>query len=61
MSPGTWEDVIEFVVPELRARGVYPDGYQDGSLRHKLHGRGDRLPEEHRGASFRIASDAVVG
>ncbi|KAI3473507.1 hypothetical protein Pfo_031641 [Paulownia fortunei] len=24
-DPRTWEDVIEFVVPELRARGAYPD------------------------------------
>jgi FMN-dependent oxidoreductase (nitrilotriacetate monooxygenase family) len=61
VTPGTWEDVIEFVVPELRARGVYPDGYEDGTLRQKLLGRGDRLPAEHRGASFRITSDAVVG
>ncbi|MFJ3383775.1 MULTISPECIES: LLM class flavin-dependent oxidoreductase [unclassified Curtobacterium] len=61
VTPGTWEDVIEFVVPELRARGVYPDGYETGSLRHKLHGRGDRLPVEHRGADYRIGTDSVVG
>ncbi|MBT1623888.1 LLM class flavin-dependent oxidoreductase [Curtobacterium flaccumfaciens pv. oortii] len=61
VTPGTWEDVIEFVIPELRARGAYPNGYEPGSLRHKLHGRGDRLPDEHRGASFRIGSSAVVG
>ncbi|WP_260233386.1 MULTISPECIES: LLM class flavin-dependent oxidoreductase [unclassified Curtobacterium] len=61
VTPGTWEDVIEFVVPELRARGVYPEAYEAGSLRHKLHGRGDRLPAEHRGAGYRIGSDAVVG
>ncbi|TDW46863.1 FMN-dependent oxidoreductase (nitrilotriacetate monooxygenase family) [Curtobacterium sp. PhB25] len=61
VTPGTWEDVIEFVIPELRARGAYPTGYEPGSLRHKLHGRGDRLPDEHRGASFRIGSSAVVG
>ncbi|BDZ50771.1 putative monooxygenase [Frondihabitans sucicola] len=54
VSPGTWEDVIKHVVPELRARGAYPTEYVQGSLREKLHGRGDRLPEEHRGASFRI-------
>lgn len=60
VTPGTWEDVIEFVVPELRARGVYPEGYEPGSLRHKLHGRGDRLPAEHRGASFRVGQSAAV-
>jgi FMN-dependent oxidoreductase (nitrilotriacetate monooxygenase family) len=61
VTPGTWEDVIEFVIPELRARGAYPEEYASGSLRQKLHGRGDRLPDEHRGASFRIGSRAVVG
>ncbi|WP_260855766.1 LLM class flavin-dependent oxidoreductase [Curtobacterium sp. 9128] len=61
VTPGTWEDVIEFVVPELRARGAYPEAYVEGSLRHKLFGRGDRLPAEHRGAAYRIGSDAVVG
>ncbi|OIH93066.1 MULTISPECIES: LLM class flavin-dependent oxidoreductase [unclassified Curtobacterium] len=61
VTPGTWEDVIEFVIPELRARGAYPEEYEQGSLRQKLHGRGDRLPDEHRGASFRIGSRTAVG
>ncbi|MBT1670641.1 LLM class flavin-dependent oxidoreductase [Curtobacterium flaccumfaciens pv. flaccumfaciens] len=61
VTPGTWEDVIEFVIPELRSRGAYPEECGSGSLRQKLHGRGDRLPDEHRGASFRIGSRAVVG
>jgi long-chain alkane monooxygenase len=59
VTPGTWEDVIEFVVPELRARGAYPTSYTPGSLREKLHGRGDRLPAEHRGASFRVVPSGV--
>lgn len=29
------------------------EGDVDGSLRHKLHGHGDRLPDTHIGASFR--------
>ncbi len=56
ITPGTFEDVVEHVIPVLRARGVYPDAYVEGTLRHKLHGRGDRLPEEHKGASFRIGA-----
>ena len=54
ITPGTFEDVVEHVIPVLRERGAYPDGYTPGTLRHKLHGRGDRLPDEHRGASFRV-------
>ena len=53
VTPGTWEDVIEHVIPVLRERGVYPTEYAAGTLREKLHGRGDRLPAEHRGASYR--------
>jgi len=54
ITPGTFEDVIKFVIPELRARGAYPDGYTEGSLRNKLHGHGDRLPTEHRGSGYRV-------
>ena len=53
ITPGTFEDIVNFVIPVLRERGAYPEGYVDGTLRHKLHGRGARLPEEHKGSSFR--------
>jgi len=56
ITPGTFEDVVTHVIPELRARGAYPHEYVDGSLRNKLHGRGDRLPEEHKGAGYRVRS-----
>jgi len=60
ITPGTFEDVIEFVIPELRKRGAYPEGYAEGSLRNKLHGRGDRLPEEHRGSGYRVATPTAA-
>ena len=56
ITPGTFEDIVEFVIPVLRERGVYPDAYAPGSLRNKLTGRGDRLPEEHKGAGYRIGA-----
>jgi len=56
ITPGTFEDVVTWVVPELQKRGVYPTEYAEGSLRQKLHGRGDRLPDEHRGAGYRVAA-----
>ena len=58
ITPGTFEDVVKFVIPVLRERGAYPDSYAEGTLRNKLHGRGDRLPAEHKGASFRIGGSA---
>ncbi|GAA2997152.1 hypothetical protein [Microbacterium aurantiacum] len=45
----------------LRARGVYPDAYAPGTLREKLHGRGDRLPHEHRGARYRVGARVAAG
>jgi FMN-dependent oxidoreductase (nitrilotriacetate monooxygenase family) len=56
ITPGTFEDVVTYVIPELRKRGLYPDAYAEGSLRNKLHGRGDRLPAEHKGAAYRISA-----
>jgi long-chain alkane monooxygenase len=52
ITPGSFEDIVEFVIPELQKRDAYPTDYTPGTLRNKLHGRGDRLPAEHRGASF---------
>ena len=56
ITPGTFEDIVKFVIPELQKRGVYPESYVEGTLRQKLHGRGDRLPEEHKGAGYRIGA-----
>jgi FMN-dependent oxidoreductase (nitrilotriacetate monooxygenase family) len=53
ITPGTFEDIVQFVIPVLQERGAYPTGYADGTLRNKLHGRGDRLPAEHKGANYR--------
>ena len=56
ITPGTFEDIVEHVIPVLQARGVYPTEYADGTLRQKLHGRGDHLPEDHRGAGFKVSA-----
>ena len=56
ITPGTFEDIVEFVIPELRKRGAYPEAYAEGTLRHKLHGRGDRLPSDHTGAAYRVGA-----
>lgn len=51
--PESFEDFIDIVVPALQERGVYKTAYEQGSLRRKLFGEGDRLPDRHIGASFR--------
>jgi FMN-dependent oxidoreductase (nitrilotriacetate monooxygenase family) len=54
ITPGTFADFIEHVVPVLTARGAYQTEYAPGTLRNKLFGRGDRLPDEHRGSAYRV-------
>ncbi|OJZ67729.1 LLM class flavin-dependent oxidoreductase [Mycolicibacterium diernhoferi] len=54
ITPGSFADFVEYVVPVLTERGAYQTEYTPGSLRNKLTGVGDRLPAEHRGASYRV-------
>ena len=51
--PESYEDFVDLIVPELQQRGVYKTAYAPGSLRKKLFGESDHLPERHAGAQFR--------
>ncbi|CAN7778405.1 LLM class flavin-dependent oxidoreductase [Variovorax sp. LjRoot84] len=51
--PESYEDFVDLVVPELQQRGVYKTAHAEGSLRRKLFGASDHLPERHAGAQFR--------
>ena len=53
-TPGSFADVVEFIVPELQRRGAYKEAYTEGSLRHKLFGKGDRLGHEHIASRYRV-------
>lgn len=35
-TPGTFEDIVKYVVPELQKRGIYKQAYEEGTLREKL-------------------------
>jgi hypothetical protein len=50
-----YEDFVDHVVPVLQHRGLMQREYAGGTLRHKLFGRGDRLPERHPAARYRGA------
>jgi long-chain alkane monooxygenase len=54
LSPGTFRDIVDFIVPELQSRQRYRTRYAEGTLREKLFGRGARLPENHVGRRVRI-------
>lgn len=53
VTPESYEDFVDLVVPALQDRGRYKTAYADGSLRHKLFSSGDRLPQRHAAAAFR--------
>lgn len=56
-NPGSWEDIVELLVPELQKRGVYPNDYPvpGGTLRENLSGQpGQRhLAPDHPGSKFK--------
>lgn len=60
LLPGSWEDVVDLLVPELQRRGVYWEDYPvvGGSLRENMDQRpgGRLLDETHPGSSkFRMS------
>lgn len=58
LTPGTAEDFIELVVPELQRRGLYRESYEEGeTFRERLFGAGHaRLLDDHPGVRFRDPS-----
>jgi FMN-dependent oxidoreductase (nitrilotriacetate monooxygenase family) len=55
VTPESYADFIDLVVPELQRRGSYKTAYDSGTLREKLFREGPRLPETHAGAGYRHA------
>jgi long-chain alkane monooxygenase len=51
----SYEEFVDHVAPVLRGRGLMQREYAEGTLRHKLFGRGGRLPERHPAARYRGA------
>ena len=54
VTPGTFVDFVDLVVPELQSRGRYKRDYSPGTFREKLYGEGrSRLPATHPAARYR--------
>jgi FMN-dependent oxidoreductase (nitrilotriacetate monooxygenase family) len=49
----TARDFAELVVPELRRRGRLPEAAAPSTLRHRLFGEGNRLPDRHIATRYR--------
>lgn len=58
--PGSYEDIIKWVVPELRARGLFREGAEREGMtaRETYLGKGaGRLLDDHPGAKYRWRTD----
>lgn len=56
ITPGSFEDLVEFVVPELQRRGRAQTEYAGSTLRESLYGAGHaRVADTHPAASYRGA------
>ncbi|MDR2151300.1 MAG: LLM class flavin-dependent oxidoreductase [Helicobacteraceae bacterium] len=53
VTPGSYEDFGQYVVPELQNRGRFKTAYGEGTLRNKIFGS-DRLNERHPSAQYRF-------
>jgi FMN-dependent oxidoreductase (nitrilotriacetate monooxygenase family) len=55
-NPGSFEDIIEFVIPELQKRGLFRTKIQEGiTAREQVFGQADLL-SDHYGSHFRWAA-----
>lgn len=55
-TPGSFEDVVDLLVPELRRRGIYPPEVDEEGLtaREKINGKGNKeLRSDHVGSSYK--------
>ncbi|MBF7696432.1 LLM class flavin-dependent oxidoreductase [Acinetobacter rathckeae] len=46
-------DIVQWIVPELQRRGVYPLEYTEGTLRHKLFQKGDIISKSHQAYQYK--------
>jgi len=53
VTPESYEDFIDLVIPELQTRGSYKTEYAEGTLRGKLFEGAATLPATHPGARYR--------
>ncbi|ROW17486.1 hypothetical protein VPNG_00762 [Cytospora leucostoma] len=55
-TPGTFEEVVDLLVPELRRRGLYPEKLEEEQFtaREKIYGKGQKeLLDDHTGSRYK--------
>ncbi|WP_085994229.1 LLM class flavin-dependent oxidoreductase [Oceanobacillus senegalensis] len=60
VTPGTFEEFVDQVVPVLQERGLVQKEYEGNTMRANLTGQ-DQLPDHHPGKSYRIGVSETVG
>ncbi|RUQ20638.1 LLM class flavin-dependent oxidoreductase [Kocuria sp. HSID16901] len=60
VTPGSFEDFVEFVVPELQKRGRYRTEYEGSTFRENLYGAGrTSISGDHPAATYRGAYEGM--
>ena len=53
VTPETFSDIVELLIPELQRRGLFKKEYRSGTLREKLFAKGPRLGTTHPAHAYR--------
>lgn len=56
ITPGSFEDVVDLLIPELRRRGIYPEEVEEGlTARERVYGKGRKhLLPGHAGSKYKF-------
>jgi alkanesulfonate monooxygenase len=61
VTPESFSDLVDLVIPELQRRGAFKQDYREGTLREKLSAIGTaHLPERHPAAGHRFHKAAEL-
>lgn len=54
-TPGTFEEVVDLLIPELRRRGLYAEAQEEqATAREKIYGKGQKgLRDDHIGSTYK--------
>lgn len=54
LTPGSFEDLVDLLVPELRKRGRYAPKGESGTMRERIYGQGQsKLRDDHIGSKYK--------
>lgn len=61
VNPGTFEDIIEFLLPELRRRGLFREEIEkEGATAREVFIGSQRLPEDHPGSKYKWRAGETI-